>query len=119
MGIWRMGSVLAKLIAVSAVPTLLHAAPIIDRRGLDEVSWNVYYDQWRRPFVAGDYAQGNECLSKCENDDTCVGVQFKSNLKAQCYKYTSAPSVSGSPTSLDEVTSLEPTWSVFLKTVKP
>merc|ERR1719297_176395 len=53
--------------------------------------WLVHYDMWVGPgdgALGSGLISGPACLSTCEADVTCVGLQMYSNLRSQCYKLT-------------------------------
>ena len=74
-------------------------------------------DMW----VSGGFEFGwqQACLSNCEADATCVGLQMISDLCCQCYKLTDDHikniGQGHRPMSMDEAEKQTPRWSVFLK----
>ena len=62
---------------------------------------------------------GPACLSTCEADVTCVGLQMYSNLRSQCYKLTDDHIKQNIgqghiPISIHQAKNQPPTWSVFV-----
>jgi len=83
----------------------------------------VYYDQWYPMFRetgGAEYGSGADCLTKCINDEDCVGVQLNSNMQWQCYSFSERPPVVGRGEVLGKDITLgvegpQPKFSVFLK----
>ena len=80
--------------------------------------WLVHHDMWVGGFD-GSFGWGLACLSICEADVTCVGVQMYSNLASQCYKLTDGHIKQNIgqghiPISIHQAKNQPPTWSVFV-----
>ena len=79
--------------------------------------WLVHYDMWVGGG-GGELGSGQACLSICEADATCVGLQMHSDISSQCYKLTDDHiqniGQGHRPMSMDEAGKQTPVWSVFL-----
>lgn len=101
-----------------AHPHWLPALPPPPRAPMTLV-WLVYYDTWVGSG-AGELGGWSDCLQRCEQDASCVGVQFHSSEQYQCYKledeHVSKNMGQGLQSmSREEAVTLPSTWSVFLK----
>jgi len=84
--------------------------------------WLVHYDFWIGGG-SGEIGNGDACLTLCESDPSCLGLQHYSNLASQCYKLEShhLDSLGDGhiPVSLEQAAADAPKWSVFIRRMVP
>lgn len=100
-----------------AHPHWLPAPPPPPHRPMMTI-WLVYYDFWIGGGSGVLEANGERCLSACEADPTCLGVQLTSDQRSQCYKLEShhLDSLGDGHVAigLEQAAALDAKWSVFV-----